>query len=396
MSAQWFNPLEETPEGRLLKDVQDLLKEVKNKDKADLDKDGKLSGYEKKRAKAIESSMAKQGYKSDRGQKPAPKLPSSKGSKTVIKFDLSDNCPNCGANPHEECGKMGMNHEMRAIDCMKNPIAFDSRFDDARQHSIREHIDEGHGRGMLIVRSDDKRDTSCDDCGKTEISGVDRQGRCFDCRTKANPEFYGKKFSKKGKVIGKSELKNTECSMCMSEIGKNQDCSMCMSEGEVKKYSQEPSVENLFPRFQNVDGGIPVNAHGFTTRGTYPATNDGPKKSIVSETAKMPAFAKTEYTPKGSSLHMHYNDAGGTRANPPNIDTIEQRLASLTKHAGRNNLGMIGEIEGLLKQVKDHLAKKDDDSSKAKPCGDCGRPSTHSARGGTVNRCDRCWNENLR
>ena len=26
-----------------------------------------------------------------------------------------------------------------------------------------------------------------------------------------------------------------------------------------------------------------------------------------------------------------------------------------------------------------------------KPCGDCGRPSTHSARGGTVNRCDRCW-----
>jgi len=342
MSAQWFNPLEETAEGRLLKDVQDLLKEVKNKDKADLDKDGKLSGYEKKRAKAIESSMAKDGYKSDRGQKPAPKLPSSKGSKTVIKFDMSDNCPNCGANPHEECGKMGMNHEMRAIDCMKNPIAFDSRFDDARQHSILEHVDEGHG-SMLIARSDSK---------------------------------------------------NTECSMCMSEIGKNQDCSMCMSEvskadmdeknkycqkhfgcnysqctskqkaqcdrecgKELKKYSQESSVENLFPRFQNVDGGMPVNAHGFTTRGTYPATNDGPKKSIVSETAKMPAFAKTEYTPKGSSLHMHYNDAGGTRANPPNIDTIEQRLASLTKHAGRNNLGMIGEIEGLLKQVKDHLAK---------------------------------------
>ena len=24
-------------------------------------------------------------------------------------------------------------------------------------------------------------------------------------------------------------------------------------------------------------------------------------------------------------------------------------------------------------------------------CGDCGRPATHSARGGTVNRCDRCW-----
>ena len=30
-----------------------------------------------------------------------------------------------------------------------------------------------------------------------------------------------------------------------------------------------------------------------------------------------------------------------------------------------------------------------------KPCGDCGRPSTHSARNGTVNRCDRCWHDEL-
>ena len=384
MSAQWFNPLDDTPEGRLLKDVQDLLKGVKNKDKADLDKDGKLSGYEKKRAKAIESSMAKDGYKSDRGQKPAPKLPSSKGSKTVIKFDMSDNCPFCGANPHEECGKMGMNHEMRAIDCMKNPIAFDSRFDDARQHSIREHIDEGHGRGTLIVRSDDKRDTSCDNCGKTEVSGVDRQGRCFECRKKANPDYY--------KSSPKSALKkNTECSVCNSQLDKNFECSVCNSEGEVKKYSQESSVDNLFPRFQNVDGGMPVNAHGFTTNQTYPATNDGPKKSIVSETAKMPAFAKTEYTPKGSSLHMHYNDAGGTRANPPNIDTIEQRLASLTKHAGRNNLGMIGEIEGLLKQVKDHLTKKDDDDKYQ--CSDCDKMFTAINPTDKGQFCSQCINK---
>ena len=37
--------------------------EVKDKEKADLDDDGKLSGYEKKRAKAIEDSMKKQGKK---------------------------------------------------------------------------------------------------------------------------------------------------------------------------------------------------------------------------------------------------------------------------------------------------------------------------------------------
>jgi rubrerythrin len=322
MNGRWFNPLEETPEGRLLKDVQDLLKSVKNKDKADLDKDGELSGYEKKRAKAIESSMARDGYKSDRGQKPAPKLPKAKKNKTVIKFDMSDNCW-CGANPHEECKGGG---EMRAIDCLKNPIAFDSRFDDAREHSMLEHIDEGHG-SMLIARSDEKTQYTCKECGSVEVSGVDKNQKCYNCR------------------MGKSPPKN-----------KIVDTPKHMTK-DIKKYSQESSVENLRPQFQNVDGGMPVNAHGFTTNQTYPATNDGPKKSIVSETAKMPAFAKTEYTPKGSSLHMHYNDAGGTRANPPNIDTIEQRLASLTKHAGRNNLGMIGEIEGLLKQVKDHLAK---------------------------------------
>ena len=32
---------------------------LKNRDKADLDKDGKLSGYEKKRGKAIEMAMRK-------------------------------------------------------------------------------------------------------------------------------------------------------------------------------------------------------------------------------------------------------------------------------------------------------------------------------------------------
>jgi len=290
MNGRWFNPLEETPEGRLLKDVQDLLKSVKD------------------------------GYKSDRGQKSAPKLPKAKSNKNVIKFDISDNCPRCGANPHEECGMLSGPHDrMRAIDCVAhNPVAFDSRFDDMREgYTLGEAMDD------MVRRSEEKTQYTCKECGSVEVSGVDKNQKCYNCRM--------------GKAPPKNKIVNTPPHMTK----------------DIKKYSQESSVENLRPQFQNVDGGIPVNAHGFTTNQTYPATNDGPKKSIVSETAKMPAFAKTEYTPKGSSLHMHYNDAGGTRANPPNIDTIEQRLASLTKHAGRNNLGMIGEIEGLLKQVKD-------------------------------------------
>jgi hypothetical protein len=47
-------PLEEE------EDEKELDEELENPDKADLDKDGKLSGYEKKRGKAIEKSMKKE------------------------------------------------------------------------------------------------------------------------------------------------------------------------------------------------------------------------------------------------------------------------------------------------------------------------------------------------
>ena len=54
------------PEGGRRLDEEDedeLEEELKNSDKADLDDDGKLSGYEKKRGKAIEKSMKKEKLK---------------------------------------------------------------------------------------------------------------------------------------------------------------------------------------------------------------------------------------------------------------------------------------------------------------------------------------------
>ena len=94
--AQWFNPKEQTQEGQLLKEVEALLKEVKNKKKADLDKDGKLSGYETKRAKAIESSMKGKTYKSDRGNRTPPELPTPKGDKNKIdKADMDEKNAYC-------------------------------------------------------------------------------------------------------------------------------------------------------------------------------------------------------------------------------------------------------------------------------------------------------------
>ena len=293
MSAQWYDPMTNSQEGILLTEVRDLLKAVKNKKKADLDKDGELSGYEKKRAKAIEGSMAREGYKSDRGQKPAPKLPTPKKGKTVIKGDASDNCPRCGANPHEECGMPGRSGEHQAINCKLNPVAFDSRMDDLREpESMMEHLDENHGNMKL----------------PSKVRGILIRG---------------------------------------NEEGSSVD--------DLQKYEKEPSSMNSVPRFQNVDGGIPVIARGFTTNQRIPHTQDGIKKKIVSEKAKIPAYSQQGYTAKSSSLHMHLTD-GGNAGNIPNLAPIEERLASLTKGASKVNQGVIGEIEGLIKQVKDHLA----------------------------------------
>ena len=323
MSAQWYDPMTQTQEGLLLKDIQVLLKEVKNKKKADLDKDGQLSSYEKKRGKAIEASMARQGYKSDRGQKKAPKLPSPKGKKMFGKadmghpMDMSDNCPACGANPHEECGALGRSANHRAIDCVLNPISFDSRKDDLREPTtLEEAIDEGHG--MMIRRAEHEN-----------VSMAEKN-----------------KFCQKHFGCNYSECTPSQKEKCDRECGKA---------GAIKKYEQEPDSSNSVPTFQNVDGGIAVNARGYTTNQRVPHTVDGIKKTTISEKANIPAYSQQGYAANSSSLHMHLTD-GGNSGNPPNLAPIEERLASLTKGASKVNQGVIGEIESLIKQVKEHLA----------------------------------------
>ena len=66
--------------------------------------------------------------------------------------DMSVNCPACGANPHEECRMPGMGNH-KAIDCLVNPVAADSRMDDMTEpETMLEHIEEGHP-SMMIRRS---------------------------------------------------------------------------------------------------------------------------------------------------------------------------------------------------------------------------------------------------
>lgn len=69
--------------------------------------------------------------------------------------DLSINCPACGSNPHEECRMPGMGNH-KAIDCLVNPVAADSRMDDMTEPETKlEHIEEGHS-SMMIRRSFEK------------------------------------------------------------------------------------------------------------------------------------------------------------------------------------------------------------------------------------------------
>ena len=101
-------------------------------------------------------------------------------------------------------------------------------------------------------------------------------------------------------------------------------------------------------------GGTPIEARAYQTNGTYPDFNNvAPKKNAISEVAKMPAFAKTGYDEKGSSVHMHLTDGGDRKDGNWNIAPIEESLTQLRK--GYGNPGIIEEIASLMENVAKNL-----------------------------------------
>lgn len=126
------------------------------------------------------------------------------------------------------------------------------------------------------------------------------------------------------------------------------------SKGVIIKYEQEGSVENSVPQFMDHSGGTPIEARAYQTNGTYPDFNNvAPKKNAISEVAKMPAFAKTGYDEKGSSVHMHLTDGGDRKDGNWNIAPIEESLTQLRK--GYGNPGIIEEIASLMENVAKNL-----------------------------------------
>ena len=304
----WFDPLNETPEGRLLKQVRDLEKIVKAKKK----------GAEQ--------------FKPNRGDEKKPKLPTPKGRNAdlaamtpphdkvtrgdviaaakkndkVRKFDMSDNCIVCGANPHEECRKMG---DHQAINCPSNPAAYDSRFDDMREENILEHIDEGHPGPFMVMRGEEK-------------AGLCKNSLC----------------------------KNVECMGCKEDKSVEKGQSDITSQ-IIQKYSQEPNSSNGVPMLMDFAGGQPVQAAaGYYTNQSVPYTENGPSATSISETFSMPAYSQTGYGETGSTLHMHLTD-GGNSGNPPNRSPVEESMTALKKGATVGQMGIIEEIGELLTQV---------------------------------------------
>tara|TARA_R100001510_G_C7620500_1_gene181494 strand:- start:25 stop:876 length:852 start_codon:yes stop_codon:yes gene_type:complete len=164
---QWFDPLKETPEGRLLKQVRDLMESlgIEKRDNSE------LAAMTEPRDKVTRGDVIAAAQRNQRKGKgtSGDKMHCDKMhckeddcpscSSKLKKADVSDNCPSCGANPHEECRVRGT--DAQAINCKMNPVAYDSRMDDLREENILEHIDEGHGMGRdpdqpmpIILRSE--------------------------------------------------------------------------------------------------------------------------------------------------------------------------------------------------------------------------------------------------
>jgi len=115
----------------------------------------------------------------------------------------------------------------------------------------------------------------------------------------------------------------------------------------IKKYQVEPDLNNGMPHFHEVSGES-NRAAGFGTNQVMPYTEEGKKRSFISEVAKMPSVAQTGYDAKSSSLHMHLNHGGGHFSS---VSPIEDSLMDLKKHASEGQLGAIDEIAGLIEQV---------------------------------------------
>ena len=250
--------------------------------------------------------------------------------------------------------------------------------------------DTPEGKLLAIVRDIEKamgleKNTEAMGCKSMESAGVCKEDDCPTCgkgkgklRKAPKPDFLDMDKDgdrkepmknaikdKKGKKGGMGEKDK----YCMKNFGKKySECSAeqkakCDKHCEVKKsdptsdflqkYFQEKSGDDVKPMYVEISGETEIPAHGPHYNQLLPYTEDGPKKSITSETYSMPSVYKTGYDVNGSSLHMKLND-GGTGGSMYR-DKVEEALATIKKEATTGQLGLVQEIAGQIEQIYSRL-----------------------------------------
>jgi hypothetical protein len=299
----------------------------------DGDEDEAHKNYDK--ARENDRGVVKTGsYKSDRGQNGMPALKGRGGM--LSNFDFSKNTdkgmplgPNGGGQrmSQEEAMGGGKNDRMGA------PYTVNPRVMDMASRQT-------YGDGSGPVRS-----------SKNALTGPNRREIT---RTPRPGPGQRSDFSTEGDGSSVLEPKPDWMGDDTKQASADITSQFLASKGVIVKYEQENSVKNGVPQFMDHSGGTPIEARPYQTNGTYPDFSAvAPKVKGISEVAKMPAYAKTGYDEKGSSVHMHLTDGGDRKDGNWNIAPIEESLTQLRK--GYGNPGIIEEIASLMENVAKNL-----------------------------------------
>ena len=240
--------------------------------------------------------------------------------------------------------------------------------------------DTPEGKLLAIVRDIEKAmGLEKDGCKSMESAGMCKDDDCPTCGVKkakeSKPDFFDADGDGDKEEPMKDAIKDKKGGMgekdkyCMKNFGKKySECSAeqkakCDKHCEVKKsdptsdflqkYFQEKSGDDVKPMYVEISGETEIPAHGPHYNQLLPYTEDGPKKSITSETYSMPSVYKTGYDVNGSSLHMKLND-GGTGGSMYR-DKVEEALATIKKEATTGQLGLVQEIAGQIEQIYSRL-----------------------------------------
>tara|TARA_R100001079_G_scaffold25048_2_gene12482 strand:- start:3339 stop:4778 length:1440 start_codon:yes stop_codon:yes gene_type:complete len=328
-----------------------MNEELENPKLADRDKDGKLSSWEKTVGKKIEQS--KKGketgdYKSDRGNKKIPFKEETK--KPVKKEDFTaefirkntDKMMPMGAH-NSTSRRMSQDEAMGGGkgDRMGGAYTVDPRaFNMAsRQHYTDsedkdEHGNKIRGTGKAVPGS---KNTLTGDA-RREITRTPRPG--FGQRSDFSTEGDG------SSILAPKPDWMKEASADATSLFISQKTGL-----DLVKYEQESISDNGVPQFVDHYG---IRAVNYQTNGRIPHYEQNAQNiNAISEKAKMPAFAKTGYDAKGSSLHMQLIDGGDRADGNWNIAPIEERLTELKK--GATNPGLVDEIANLMESIANRL-----------------------------------------